>query len=410
LTDKAKKPKGLLTPRRYAARRRLFILTVVLAIAAVVLAAYGYKVLTTPAETIIGVVYPETGIRARFGEAIKRGVEMAVEDINREPGRARKIVCVFADDGSDPIFAEKAAMWLIKDKKAKVLIGSYSNLCTLAVADVAEKMKVPHISPISSAQEISTKGYTWVFRLNAPAAHYACTMLDFLQDRGRVRRIALLHENDNAGMGFADAVKKYAHDLDVDLVYTKGYSNRKGDFRAFLKEAMACGPQAFLVNAHIEDALQIMKEARALGLPPQNFAGLGSGFSLPDFLTQGSSAVENTFSTVQWNSHVNWPGADSFAERFRKLHGAYPDEHSAAPYAAVQVVAACCPGRQVLDRSGIYTALKQVDTESIFGPIRFEDFEQYTNQNTHPLLVQQIQKGKHVIVWPLGLKQAEPVF
>lgn len=410
MTDLIRKTKGLLTPRRYKARKRFLLLSLIIVIVLLILAVYGYIASITPGETRIGVVYPETGIRARFGAAIKRGIEMAVDDLNETPGRKVKITCVFADDRSDPVFAEKSALWLIKDVKVKAIIGSYSNLCTLAVADTAEKMKVPHISPISSAQEISTRGYAWVFRLNAPAAHYACTMLDFLQDRGRVRRIALLHENDNAGMGFADAVKKYAHDLEVDLVYVKGFSNKTGDFTSILREAKACHPQAFLVNAHIEDALQLMKEARQMSLPPQNFAGLGSGFSLPDFITQGSTAVEHTFSTVQWNPHVIWPGAASFAERFRKRHGIYPDEHSAAPYAALQVIAECCRGNRSPDRKNIYRALKQVDTDSIFGPVRFEDYEQYTNQNTHPLIVQQIQKGRHVIVWPLGLKQAEPVF
>ncbi len=378
--------------------------------ALLILAIYGYFSITASGETRIGIVFPETGIRARFGTAIKRGIEMAVSDLNEMPGGKRKIVCVFADDRSDPVYAGKAALWLVKDKKVTAIIGSYSNLCTIAVADVAEKMKVPHISPISSGQEISTRGYMWVFRLNAPAAHYACTMLDFLQDRARVRRIALLHENDNAGMDFADAVKKYAHDLDVDLVFAEGFSNKTEDFTSILREAMKRNPQVFLVNAHIEDALQLMKEARQMKLPPENFAGLGSGFSLPDFITQGSTSVEHTFSTVQWNPHVNWPGAASFAERFKKCYGIYPDEHSAAPYAALQVIAACCEGKRSPDRKRLYRTLKEVDINSIFGPTRFEDYEQYTNQNTHPLLVQQIQKGRHVIVWPLGLKQAEPVF
>ncbi len=411
MTPLTRKIKNLSTPQRLAARRRLFLRSLIPVILFLtVLIIYVCTSINTTSETRIGVVFPETGIRSRFGTAIKRGIEMAVSDVNRIPGRKRRIVCVFADDKSNPVSAGKAAVWLIREKKVTAIIGSYSNLCTLAVAEVAEKMKVPHISPISSGREISTRGYVWVFRLNAPEAHYACAMMDFLQYRALVRRVALLHENDNAGQGFADAVKKYALDLNVDLVYAKAFPNKNKDFTSLLKEASNHHPQVFLVNAHIEDAVHLMKAAHQMNILPQRFAGLGSGFSLPDFITQGSSTVEHTFSTVQWNPHVSWPGAYSFAERFKKNYGIYPDHHSAAPYAAMQVIAACSAGKRAPDRKGLYRALKEVDTESIFGHIRFEDFEEYTNQNAHPLLVQQIQNGRHVIVWPLGLKHAEPIF
>ncbi len=44
--------------------------------------------------------------------------------------------------------------------------------------------------------------------------------------------------------------------------------------------------------------------------------------------------------------------------------------------------------------------LRNIEDETVFGAIRFENCQNYTNQNSHPLLVQQVQNGRFVPVWP----------
>lgn len=390
-------------------RRRLALLLCVVA------AIWGYALFRFSAsflnrEIEFGAVLPLTGSRAKFGQAMKNGIDMAVNDINSRKVLKKKLVCHFSDDGSDPVQAAAAAGALIKKGRIVAIIGSYSNLCTLAVAEAAEKAKIPLISPISSGEEISTRGYGWVFRLNGPTSHYAFTLLDFLTSAGGVRTIALIHETDHAGNEFARFIEKYAADMNCPIVYTKGFPNRTADFGPILTEAGRKGPGALVMYAHIEDAVQIMKAARRQKVGVKAFAGMGSGFSLPDFISQGGPDAERTFSVVHWNSQVNWEGAREFARAYRERFGILPDEHSASLYAAVQVLAACCAGRQDISRKELRQELQNIHTQTVYGEVRFENYAEFSNQNSHYPLVQQVREGRNIIVWPRAQQAAPPLF
>jgi branched-chain amino acid transport system substrate-binding protein len=44
------------------------------------------------------------------------------------------------------------------------------------------------------------------------------------------------------------------------------------------------------------------------------------------------------------------------------------------------------------------------------GEVRFADYEGYTNQNKHQMLVQQIQNGVHETVYPPQFAPKKPVY
>jgi len=389
-----------------------FIAWVLIAFAAATTLFFSIRALSPcfSREIRIGAVLPLTGIRSSFGLAIKRGIEMAVDDVNARAAPEKKLICRYSDDRSDPAFAGEATRSLIEKEGVIGIIGSYSNLCTLAACEMAEKKRVPLISPVSSGEAISTKGYRWVFRLNGPTSHYALVLLDFLTSQAHTYRVGLLYETDNAGTEFATCIKNYAREMNCTIVNSQGFVNNTPDFVPILEEMRKHGAEAVLVSAHIEDALHMMKDARKLRYGKRPFAAMGSGFSLPEFIKRGMGSAEHTFSAVHWNPEVNWPGARDFARRFRERFSVHPDEHSAAPYAAVQVLATCFADRGARCREGLRKALQQVDVNTVYGHVRFEDYEIFTNQNSHYPLVQQVQKGRYIIVWPRNLQQAPPVF
>ena len=55
-------------------------------------------------------------------------------------------------------------------------------------------------------------------------------------------------------------------------------------------------------------------------------------------------------------------------------------------------------------------ALKNGKWDGIMGPVDFNDYNGYTNQNNHQMLVEQIQSGKHETVFPLNFAPKKPVY
>jgi branched-chain amino acid transport system substrate-binding protein len=355
----------------------------------------------------IGVILPLSGNRQRFGESMKRGFEMALADFDREPSLKGRMACYFEDDSGVPEKSRQCADRLARKRKAHVLIGSYNNLCTLALVDKAEALKIPLISPTAASEEVSRKGYHWVFRLNAPTSCYALSMLDFLTTSLDVHSIAVIYENDDFGSKTAAQLNEYSGELKGTVVHMKGYETGTKNFAPLLLEIDRLKPDALIMVSHIEDGLELMKTVGKLNLHIRIYAGCGAGFALTDFLERGRADAERLFTITQWNPDADWPGARDFALRYRSLYGRMPDYHSAEAYAAIQVLAACLATKFYPERSRMRKALADTDTETIFGRIRFESYDAYTNQNSHTVLIQQVQKGHYVIVWPREYKRGE---
>ena len=78
-------------------------------------------------EIKIGAVLSLTGKGAKYGEAIKRGIDLALEEVNSEPNRKAKIKVVYEDSLSEPQKAVSAFNKLIEIDKVPVVISEYVN-------------------------------------------------------------------------------------------------------------------------------------------------------------------------------------------------------------------------------------------------------------------------------------------
>jgi branched-chain amino acid transport system substrate-binding protein len=151
-----------------------------------------------------------------------------------------------------------------------------------------------------------------------------------------------------------------------------------------------------------------MRQSREIGLSPQGFLGAGAGFATVQFA--GEKAISNgVFSSSQWTPQVKWPGSKEFNERYIKAAGKSPTYHAATAYAAMMILgeeAAKAGG----DREKLQKALETGSWDGVDGPVKFQDYEGYSNQNKHQMLVEQVQDGKHVTVWPTELASGKPIW
>ena len=83
--------------------------------------------------------------------------------------------------------------------------------------------------------------------------------------------------------------------------------------------------------------------------------------------------------------------------------------HAATAYTAMWILAhAAAQGNG--DRDKIRDALDTGSWDTIDGTVKFADYEGYSNQNKHQMLVEQIQNGKFVTVWPKELQSGKPLW
>ena len=355
------------------------------------------------ADTIkVGVLLPLTGAQAKFGEIEKRSFEMAAEEINAKGGvKGMKIELLFEDDTGKPDVGRSAVEKLISREKVPVITGGYSSSVTAAATPVAQQFKVPFVICTGSADDITEKGYDYVFRVNPPASEYPNAVQSFLQEVGKdVKTVALLYENSAFGQSSSKSFEEDAKGLGLQIVVKEGYQAGAIDFKPILTKVKAANPDMIYMVSYVMDASLLMRQSKELRINPKMFVGGGAGFTLPEFAKSAGDAADGVFSATLWIETLPFPGAKEYFNKFQKKYGSETEYHGAEAYAAMYVVADALTRAKSITPKDVRDALVTTDMKTAFGPVKFVSYGKKTQQNKLDTYLVQWQKGELEAVWP----------
>lgn len=356
------------------------------------------------AKVKIGFVNSITGPEAPIGENLTNGVTLAVEDLKLQ---GIDVDLVKEDDTGKPEKSMAAfEKFATRDNVAGV-VGPYSSKCASALAKLAEKYKMPLLIPVAAKDDITRQNLKWTFRLSATTTDYATILLDMVGKLGKSNTIAIINENTDFGTSGAKAAKEYAAKKGIKVVAEEAYAPGSPDYRSTLASIKAKNPDLVFMVSYVADAILLMRQSREIGLQPKAFLGAGAGFATQAFAKE-QEISNNIFSSTQWTGDVNWPGAKDFAQRYRTRFGKEPTYHAATAYASMIIMAQTASKGQNPQRTR--DLLKRGKWNGIMGEVRFIDYDGYTNQNRHQMLVEQIQNGVHETVYPPQYVAKKPVY
>jgi len=368
---------------------------------------------TFASESIkVGIVLPLTGAQAKFGEIEKRSFEMAAEEINGQGGvNGKKLELLFEDDTGRPDVGRAAIEKLISRDKVPVLTGGYSSSVTQAATAVAQQFKVPFLVTTGSADDITEKGYEYIFRINPTSSEYFNPFESLLKKVGGIKTMALLYENTQFGQSSAKDVDASAKSMGIDVVVREGYQAGAIDFKPLLSKVKAKNPDIIYMVSYVMDAALLMVQSKELDINPKMFAGGGAGFTLPEFQQRAGAAAEYVYSATLWTEDVPYPGAREYYEKYVKRFKSETEYHGAEAYASMYVVADALKRAKSITPRDIREALAATDMMTAFGPVKFISYGKKTQQNKLPTtFVVQWQKGKMETVWPENAAKKEFIF
>jgi branched-chain amino acid transport system substrate-binding protein len=142
----------------------------------------------------IGFIGSLSGPSAKSGEAITRGLTLAIEEINAAGGvLGRQLVLLRRDDEVNPGKGLIAARELVQREKVAMLFGGLQTPVSLAIVPFVNQMKTPFMGPWAAGTPITKNGAkeNYVFRVSA---------VDELVDVALVERAVKLHKAKKPGM------------------------------------------------------------------------------------------------------------------------------------------------------------------------------------------------------------------
>ncbi|HEX3774361.1 MAG TPA: ABC transporter substrate-binding protein, partial [Polyangiaceae bacterium] len=116
-------------------------------------------------EIVIGHYGSMTGSKAYFGQDTDRGIRLAIDEANAKGGvLGKKIRVVTLDTRGDSAEAANAVSRLIDVEKVSAILGEVSSSLSLAGGRVAQRRKIPMISPTSTNPTVTEIG-DYIFRV-----------------------------------------------------------------------------------------------------------------------------------------------------------------------------------------------------------------------------------------------------
>jgi branched-chain amino acid transport system substrate-binding protein len=109
----------------------------------------------------IGSVLSLTGGNAAYGQSTKKGMDLAVEELNKD---GEKLKVVYEDEKSTTEGLVSAFQKIISIDNVPVVVGFMSSNGTLAAAPIANDKKVVELSTLSGSDEIKDAG-DYIFRI-----------------------------------------------------------------------------------------------------------------------------------------------------------------------------------------------------------------------------------------------------
>jgi branched-chain amino acid transport system substrate-binding protein len=400
-------------------KTRLQLRAACLAVLFFVLLLSGFAGSPAPAKgepILIGTIQPLTGPYAAFGVKFYQAYNMAADEINEAGGiKGRPIQIVFEDSQDKLDLAQTAARKLVENPKIMALMGGRLSGAGLAIAQLAEREHIPYLVDHPSADVITKSGFQWTFRLNPASSFNSVPLQRFMKEYAKdIKTVALLYENSVYGKGVTEPFKAWLGQNGYQVVVSELYPPLALDYRDLLNKVKAQNPDLLFLASNIPDSALIIRQSHELGLTPKMISGAGAGFSINEFIEQAGDSANTVFSTGPWSGNPKDPQVQALAEKFYKRFGHYPKEHEAEGYAAVYVMADALRRAKSVSRADIHEALAATDLQTNFGPVKFENFEGYTNQNNGlkngQVVLSQWQSRRLYNVWPSDVAEAKPQY
>ena len=230
----------------------------------------------------IGLVAALTGGSAQSGEAITRGLTLAIDELNAKGGiLGRKVVLVRRDDESSPPKGLAAARELISNEKVAALFGGIDSPVSLAIVPVANKEKVPFIGVWAAATNITKNGANpnYVFRVSAQDDLVDVKLIQYAMKTYGVKKPGLVLINNPWGESNEKGLKVAAEAAKIGIAGIEKVEATDVDMTAQLTRLKNAGADALILVANAAPGAQMMKARERMGwkVPVVSHWGISGG-------------------------------------------------------------------------------------------------------------------------------------
>jgi branched-chain amino acid transport system substrate-binding protein len=213
----------------------------------------------------IGTLSPLTGPYAQDGTDILQGVKTAVAVYGPLKGYD-KVEVIPGDSACDGGKATMAANKLI-NSGVNVVIGAYCSSATEPAQIPIMEAKIIQITPASTNERLTAKGYKYFFRMPPRDDVQAWSTVQFLENKLKAKTLALIDDKQTYTAGLTANITKFVKEKNkVKIVAHEYITPGDSDFTAVLTKLKRVNPDVIYMSVYQPEGSKMIQQARKLGM------------------------------------------------------------------------------------------------------------------------------------------------
>ncbi len=305
----------------------------------------------------IGVQLPLSGERAAVGRAMKSGIAMGVEAVNRGGGvKGAPLEVIYLDDQDTERGAIDALRTLTREHQVAAVIGELFSRFVIASRELVNEDKVPYLSGATSPRTTEQTG--WIFRVGASDTLLADLFARYVVDDLRLGKLAVLHDRTGIHNARADLLVKVLQEkYRIAPLVRAAWKPGDRDFRSQLEQVRAKDVEAILALGETREGGSFLRQVKALKIQAQVIAH--RDFGARRVLEEAGEAADGTLILSEYNPALQDPDQRAWARSYQERYGAEANVIAAQYHDALLLVAEAAK-RAGPSRDGIRVGLEQL--------------------------------------------------
>ncbi len=234
--------------------------------------ATSFALATVPAfaqETVkVGLVAAMSGQSAKSGEAIVRGLSLAIDEINAKGGvLGKKVELVVRDDESNPAKGVIAARELVQREKVVAYFGGIDTPVSMAIVPFANQSKVPFVGVWAAGTPITRNGAAenYVFRVSAVDALVDVALVDYAVKKYAAKKPGMILINNPWGESNEAGLKAALTAKNMPNAGVEKFEGGDVDLVPQLTRLKDAGADTLFMVANVAPSAQVVKSLDRMG-------------------------------------------------------------------------------------------------------------------------------------------------
>lgn len=312
----------------------------------------------------LGVLAPLSGEGATYGEAMQKGLNLALEMSDN-----KRIELVYEDTQLSSTKALAAFQKLKTINNVPLIFGAAGSSVSLAVAPSANESKIVLFSSISTADILDNAG-EYFFRNIPQNSKQVETIVEYIAKNSELKKVAIYYENNDYGTNMnTEFTTMYGAN---NIVFADSYESGQTNFRNSLIVLKNSNPDIIFIPGTYNEISLIIRQIKAMKINSQIISG--DGAYSQTLINNAGKSSENFMCTLM-SVDTTTTMYKSFEDMYKRKYNEIPNIYAIFSYDAFNMVL------QVLNEikteitgESIENGLNNVSFTGVSGEIKFNQY------------------------------------